>query len=381
MTRGGAAAADSVTDGATIERQRIRALDAFRGLSVAGMILVNHPGNPRHVWPPLAHAVWNGWTPADVVFPAFLFIVGVAITLAHAPRRNDGALVRRIVRRTVILFALGLMLNAVPSFDLAHLRIPGVLQRIALCYLIASLVFLTTEPGGQLALLVGLLIAYWILMIWVPVPGIGPGVLEPDTNLGAWLDRRLLGGHLAHGSWDPEGLLSTIPAIATTLMGVLAGHWVRGARSTTAKSAGLIVAGIVCIAAGEWLGLWFPINKSLWTTSFAVLMGGIAALLLGGCLWLVDVRGHRGLAAPFVVFGSNPIVLYVLATVAAKLLDVVTVTRRDGTATSLHALVYQRAFAGWTGPNMGSALFAVALVAAWLAPMTYLYRRGLFVKV
>jgi predicted acyltransferase len=305
----------------------------------------------------------------------------VAITLAFSSRTIDSALLRRIVRRTILLFVLGLLLNAVPAFDLVHLRVPGVLQRFALCYLVASLVFLITGVEGQAALLVGLLIAYWLLLTWVPVPGIGPGVLEPETNLGAWLDRRLLDGHLGRGSWDPEGLLSTIPAIATTLMGVLAGHWMRGARSTVAKSGGLIAAGAAGIAAGEWLGRWFPINKSLWTSSYAVFMGGIAALLLGCCLWLVDIRDHRRLAAPFVVFGSNPIVLYVLATLGAKLLDAVTITRRDGTAESLHALVYERAFVPWAGPTAGSTLFAVALVGIWFAPMTFLYRRGLFVKV
>jgi predicted acyltransferase len=358
----------------------------MRGVAIAGMILVNDPGDPEHVWPPLAHAAWDGWTVADLVFPAFLFIVGVAITLSLGPRTLDGAprgaLVRRVVRRSAILFLLGLALNAVPAFDPAHLRVPGVLQRIALCYLLASLVFLVLRVDGQGGLVVVLLAGYWWLMTRVPVPGAGPGVLGPDANLGAWVDRLLLDGHLGRGSWDPEGLLGTLPALATTLLGVLAGHWMRGgARSMAAKSAGLVAAGAAGVVAGELMGRALPINKSLWSSSYVVLTAGIAAMLLGACCWIVDVRGHRSVSAPFVVFGSNPIVLYVLATLAAKLLDAMTVRAADGTHVSLHALVYQRAFASWAGPTAGSALFAVAFVVVWLAPMTALHRRGLFFKV
>jgi predicted acyltransferase len=367
------------------ERVRLRSLDVFRGLAVAGMILVNHPGDPEHVWPPLAHAHWNGWTPADLLFPAFLFIVGVAIAQSlgfrnhpHASRRR---LVRRIVLRTLTLFALGLFLNAFPFFDLVDLRIPGVLQRIALCYLLASLAFLGLSVAGQATLTVVLLVAYWVLMTRVPVPGIGPGVLEPGSDLGAWLDRLTMSGHLAHESWDPEGLLSTVPALATTLMGVLAGHWMRGARSATAKTAGLFVSGLAGVALGAWLGRWFPINKNLWTSSFAVFTAGASALLFGIACWVVDVRGHRRRALPFVVFGRNPIALYVLATLVAKLLDTIAVTQGDGTTRPLREVLYRHGFASWAGPTAGSFLFALVFVAAWLLPMAILYRRGVFIRV
>jgi predicted acyltransferase len=371
---------------ATAGTTRLLSLDVMRGLAIAGMILVNHPGDPRHVWPPLAHATWDGCAAADLVFPTFLFIVGVAITLSLAPRLAvpgpRGPLVRRIVRRSVILFLLGLALNAVPSLDLLHLRVPGILQRIGLCYLLASLVFLGLPVGGQGGLVVVLLAGYCFLMTRVPVPGVGAGVLEPDTNLGAWIDRLLLDGHLGRGSWDPEALLGTLPALATTLLGVLAGHWMRGGgRGMAAKSAGLVAAGAAGIGLGMLWGHWLPVNKSLWSSSYAVLTAGVAALLLGVCCWLVDVRGHRWLPAPFVVFGSNPIALYVLATLVAKLLDAARVARGDGRTVSLHALVYQRAFASWAGPTGGSLLFSVAFVLVWLAPMTVLYRRGLFFKV
>ncbi len=366
---------------------RLLSLDATRGLAIAGMILVNHPGDPDYVWAPLAHAAWNGWTPADLVFPSFLFIMGVAITLSFASRRARGAradvLIRQAVRRSVILFALGLALNAIPAFDVAHLRIPGILQRIAWCYLLATLVFVATDVTGQAVLVVLLLVGYWILMTRIPVPGSEPGagLLEPESNLGAWVDRALLPGHLGRGSWDPEGPFGTISALSSTLIGVLAGHWLRGARSMGAKSAGLIVAGAAGVLFGTWLGRWFPVNKSLWTSSYAVLSGGVAAMILGACCWLVDVRGHRRLVLPLVIFGSNPIAVYVLATVAAKLLDAVTVAVGEGARLSLHALLYQRAFASWAGPTGGSFLFALTLVAVWLAPMALLYRRGLFIRI
>jgi predicted acyltransferase len=367
-----------------VERSRLLSLDAFRGLAIAGMIVVNHPGNPRHVWPELAHARWNGWTFADLLFPAFLFIVGVAIALSLASRRGaDGprsVVVRRVLVRSISLFALGLLLNAFPFFDLGSLRIPGVLQRIALCYLLASLAFLGLDVAGQVALLIGLLVAYWLLMTRVPVPGHGPGVLEPGADLAAWLDRLTMHGHLAHGSWDPEGLLSTLPALASTLMGVVAGHWVRGPRSPTAKSVGLVVAGLAGVVLGLWADRWFPINKNLWTSSFAVFTGGMSALLFGIVCWLVDVRGHRRVAVPFVVFGRNPIALYVLATLVAKLLDTIRVHHGNGTS-PLREVLYRHGFASWTGPTAGSFLFALVFVAAWLLPMAALYRRGIYIRV
>jgi len=201
----------------------------FRGLTIAAMILVNNPGNWNEVYDPLAHAEWNGWTIADLVFPFFLFIVGTAIPLSlgetGSGRTMPGRHLARIVRRTAILFALGLMLNALGGFEsLSMLRIPGVLQRIALCYFAASLLFLYTPRSGPAVVLVALVVGYWMLLTLVPVYGKEPGVLDPEHNLAAAIDRRLLAeGHLYHQTWDPEGFLSTMPAVATTLAGVLAG--------------------------------------------------------------------------------------------------------------------------------------------------------------
>ena len=364
---------------------RLLSLDVFRGLTVAGMIVVNDPGSPVQVWAPLRHAAWNGWTPADCVFPGFLFIVGVAIALALGPLRGDAAgrarAARRIARRTLRLFALGLLLNAVPGFDLAGLRVPGILQRIALCYAAASAAYLVLDAAGLTVLAGALLVVYWALMTRVPVPGVGAGVLEPGTNLAAWLDQRLLAGHLLHPTWDPEGLLPTLPAIATTLAGVLAGQWMRGMRDATRTCVGLAVAGVAALVAGAAVARAVPVNKALWTPSFVALTAGTSALGLAACAWLADVRGWRALLRPLVIFGRNPIALYLLATVTAKLLWAIPVTGPAGVATSLHKVLYRELF-GWAGgARASSLLFALAFLALWLPPMATLHRRGLFLRV
>jgi predicted acyltransferase len=364
---------------------RLLSLDVFRGLSVAGMIVVNNPGSTERVWWPLSHAAWNGWTPADCVFPGFLFIVGVAIALALGRLRDDAAgrarAARRIRRRTLRLFALGLLLNAIPAFDLATLRVPGILQRIALCYGAASIAFLALDVAGLAALAGGLLVVYWALMTCVPVPGVGAGVLTPDDNLAAWLDRTLLPGHLLHDAWDPEGLLATLPAIATTLAGVIAGRWMRGVRDARRTCVGLGAAGAAGLLAGALLAAVVPVNKALWTPSFVVLTAATSALGLAACAWLADVRGWRAPLRPLVVFGRNPIALYLLATVAAKLLWIVPVVNPAGTITSLHKVLYRGLF-GWAGNGSASSLlFALAFLVLWLPPMAALHRRGLFLRV
>jgi predicted acyltransferase len=365
--------------------ERLVSLDVFRGLTIAGMILVNNPGSWNYVYPPLAHAEWHGWTPTDLIFPFFLFIMGVAIPLALGRRLARGesrrAIWGHILRRALILFALGLCLNGFPQFDLSRIRIPGVLQRIALCYFFAALIVLKAKVRGQILAALVLLAVYWLLMKLVPVPGYGAGVLEKEGNLAAYLDNVLLHGHLYRPTWDPEGLLSTIPAISTTLFGVVTAHWLTSSRMAREKVLGLIGAGIVGVALGHVTNLWFPINKNLWTSSYAVFTAGMAWLCLAACFWMVEVKGIRRPFVPFLIFGTNAITVFVLSGLVARIMSLVKITRPDGVAISVKAYLYETLFASWAGPWRGSLLFALAYVAFWLAPMGLLYRKRIFLRI
>jgi predicted acyltransferase len=359
---------------------RLLALDTFRGLTIAGMILVNNPGTWDAVYGPLRHADWHGWTPTDLIFPFFLFIVGVSIAIALGRRAASngpqGKLYLKIVRRSVIIFALGLVIYGFPYYQLSTLRIPGVLQRIAVCYLVASIVFLKTGWKGQAIIAALLLVAYWLLMTLVPVPGYGAGDLSMEANLAAYLDRQLLAGHTWKPLYDPEGLLSTVPAIATTLFGVMAGSWILSKREGLEKSVGLFVAGAAGIIIGWAWGAWFPINKALWTSSYTVLTAGMALQFLALCYWLIDIKGYRRWTKPFVIFGVNAIAVYVLSSIMATALE----TWHIGGATIKESL-YNNLFASWASPINASLLWAISYVLFWLGVMTLLYRRKIFIKV
>lgn len=376
---------DPVGGGQAVAAGRLLSLDAFRGIAIAGMILVNNPGSWRHVYWPLRHAVWNGWTPADLIFPFFLFTVGVAITLSMVPSLERGEnrrpLLAKMLRRALTIFGLGIVLNGFPLFDLSVLRIPGVLQRIALCYCIASITVVTVGIRGQGLLAAILLIAYWALMTLVPVPGqVGAG-LGPDTNLAAYVDNALLHGHLLHPRWDPEGLLSTLPAIGTTLCGVLTGHWLRSARSQSVHALGLFIAGNVGLGCGSVMGLWFPVNKSLWTSSYAVFTAGVALNLFAMCYWLIDVKGYRRWAAAFVVYGTNPIVAYVLSSLLAKVLLLWTVQAPGGSRIPFQQYVFDAFFLPLARPMNASFLYALTYVLLWLGITAFLYRRRVIIKI
>ena len=364
---------------------RLLSLDALRGITVAAMVLVNNPGTWRAVYPPLRHADWHGWTPTDLVFPFFLFIVGVSIPLSLSRRAGEGQdrpVLARVLRRSAVIFLLGIVLNGFPWFDWATLRIPGVLQRIALCYLAAALVYLATGWRGQAWAAAGLLLGYWALMTLVPVPGYGAGDLGKAGSLAAYVDRTLLGSaHLWQQAkvYDPEGLLSTLPAIATTLLGVLAGGWVVAGRSPKAVAAGLAVAGLAAAVLGAGWGLWFPINKALWTSSYALFTAGLAAVTLSGCYWLVEARGFRRWAWPFAWFGVNALALFFLSTLAAKVLLLV---RVGPEATRLHAWLFERLFAPWAASLNASLAsvslaWALAYVLIWWGAMWLMFRLGL----
>ncbi len=347
------------------------------------MVLVNNPGTWRAVYPPLRHAEWHGWTLTDLVFPFFLFIVGVAVPLALGPRveRSGKAWVMvRVLRRSLVIFALGIVLNGFPAFEWGTLRIPGVLQRIAVCYLVAGLLFLVTGWRGQALVASALLLGYWVVMTVVPVPGYGAGDLSREGNLAAYLDRALLGPHLWQAArvYDPEGILSTAPALATVLLGVLAGHWLRRGRTPRVTAARLAVAGLVSLGLGQLWSLWFPVNKALWTSSYVLLTSGFALLALAACSWLIEVRDYRRWAAPFVILGVNALALFFLSSLVARLFVLIRVGARGA---PLHAVLFDRLFAPWATPVNASLAYALAYVLVWWGVMWALDRRGLRLRV
>jgi predicted acyltransferase len=367
---------------------RLMSLDLFRGATIAGMILVNNPGDDLTTYWPLKHADWNGWTPTDLVFPFFLFIVGVAMAFSFHSRLTRGEsrqrLLRHVLGRGLLLFALGLFLNGFPNqYQLASWRIYGVLQRIAICYVISAILALWSGRRGWIIAAIACLAGYWFLMRWVPVPGFGlPGrdvpLLDPDRNIVAWLDRKLLAGHLYEGTRDPEGVLSTIPAIATCLLGLLIGDWLRSDRTPKSKAIGLAVYGVIGVAAGEIFNLWFPINKKLWTSSYVIFTAGLALICLALCYWILDVKQWRGRwTMPFVVFGMNSIAAYVLSQLISQCLDHLQVDR----STNWQELLYQRLFAPLAAPPNASLLYAVVFVGLCWVAMWVLYRKGIFLKI
>lgn len=366
---------------------RLISLDVFRGITIAGMVLVNNPGSWSYIYWPLGHADWHGWTPTDLIFPFFLFIVGVAIPLALGPRleagANESSLLLKIVRRSVIIFALGMFLSGFPYFDFSEIRIPGVLQRIAVCYLIASLIFLKTMSRSQVLITVGLVIVYWAVMTNSSAPGFPPGDLSKEGSLASYIDRTVFGKHVwaAAKVYDPEGLLSTIPAIATTLFGVLTGSWLRTGKSPYEKVAGLFVLGALCIFIGGAWNLFFPINKPLWTSSYVFFTGGMALQFLALCYWLIDIKRYRFWTKPFVIFGVNAIALFVGSGLMARLLGLIKLEAVDGSEITLKAWLYRNLFASWAAPLNASLLFAIAFLLVWLGLMWLLYRRKIFLKV
>src|SRR6266550_816030 len=368
--------------------QRLISLDVFRGLTVVGMVLVNNPGSWAHIYWPLEHAEWNGWTPTDLIFPFFLFIVGVAIPLAFGKRieRADSrrALFLKVLYRSAIIFLLGEFLAGFPYFHLSTIRIPGVLQRIAVCYFLASLIFLKTRPRTQAIIAVALLIIYWRVMKHFPAPGYYAGDWGKEGSLASYIDRRVFGPHIWKQGivYDPEGLLSTMGALATTLFGVLTGNYLRDkTRTPIERVAHLFIAGVCCVVAGWGWNAWFPVNKALWTSSYVFFTAGLALQFLALCYWLIDIKGFKRWTKPFVIFGVNAIVLFVGTGVMARLMGLIKVSRPDGTRQSLQGLIYNNAFASWLPPNLSSLAFAISFILLWLFFMWLLYRKNIIIKV
>jgi predicted acyltransferase len=398
-------------------RERLLSLDVFRGMTVAGMLLVNDPGSWANIYPPLEHAPWNGWTPTDLVFPFFLFIVGITTYLSLSGRRARGdseiAIRAQIVRRGALIFLFGLLINGFPYFTwgdvpgvadptllqrmgdrLLHWRIMGVLQRIGLAYVIAGLFTLRTSLKQQIIIITTLLIGYWVVMTVLPVPGEGTiGALllgDPQRTMAAWTDRLVLdwsrwglGNHLWVSSltWDPEGVLSTIPAVATVMLGNLAGRWINERRPLSERLAGLSAAGALGMMAGLMWNWVFPINKSLWTSSYVLFSAGVAALSLATIMWIVDFHKSRKWTRPFVIYGVNPTVAFVGSGVMARCIYSIFKVDSGGRRISLEAGIYEKLFASWLSPINASLAFAITFVLFWYGILYVLYKKNIILKV
>ena len=387
--------------------ERLLALDVFRGITIAGMLLVNNPGSWSAIYPPLEHADWNGWTPTDLVFPFFLFIVGVTTHLSLS-KRDPATLTMKIIRRGLMIVLAGVLLNAFPFFwwgkmagipdptflqrvlwRAQHLRYMGVLQRIGFAYIGAALLTLRTSWRQQNAIVVAILLGYWMIMTLVPVPGtgtIGYFLLDqPDKTLAAYTDRLILGTNhiwVSTKTWDPEGPLSTLPAIATAMLGIFAGRWLTDKkRSLLDRIAGLFGVGCLAMVAGELWSWVFAINKNLWTSSYVVFTAGFACVMLATCLWILDVNQVRGWSRPFAIYGLNPLVAFVGSGVMARCTDSLIKLDVGGKKVSLHQAVYDVVFAPWFPPKFASLLGGLAFVAFWLAILWLLERRNIIVKL
>jgi predicted acyltransferase len=393
-------------------RERLLSLDVFRGLTIAGMLLVNDPGTWSAIFPPLGHAEWHGWTPTDLIFPFFLFIVGITTHLSLSARRargdDDSALVKQILRRGLIIWLLGFLMALFPFYQwgniealpnaslwdrivwrLDHVRILGVLARIGIVYILAGLLTLKTTLRQQIYIIAGLLFGYWFAMTLIPVPGeneIGALLLHTkDRNLAAFVDRAILTTkHIWTGSvtYDPEGILSTFPAVATAMLGVLAGRWIAvREKPLLERITGLFAAGSLGMVVGLMWNWSFPINKNLWTSSYVIFTAGMACVALATIMWLVDYANVKWWTKPFVVFGVNPIVAFVGSGVMARIIYTLWKVDYQGRSVSIQSAIYQAGYASWLPPRVASLAFALSFVLLWYGILLVLYRRNIILKV
>jgi predicted acyltransferase len=424
--------------------ERLLSLDVFRGMTIAGMILVNHPGSWGKVWKPLGHAPWNGWTPTDLIFPFFLFIVGVAMTFSFDKRMAKGQsrlrLFEHVVRRAVILICLGLTMYALPDvrlaapyiiliialsflyadeppfgwgqtqgaqirkvlgwallaiaiayffvdfghFDEKKLRVPGVLQRIGLVYFLASIIVLTCGLKGRIAWAAGLTLFYWVLIKLSPTSfeGVELPAERVAHSINEWIDIKLLGAHLYSERPDPEGLLSSLPAVATTLCGVLTGMWLLSSRDRWEKAAGLFFGGAVAMTfALVFIDPCFPINKKIWSSSYVIFMAGLSLQFLGFCYVLIDIKGYKKWSQPFMVFGTNAILVFFAAHLCSKMMGRIRWELADGSITSLKGWIYSNFFLSWMSEWNASLAYAIIYTSLWLLILIPLYRKKIFLKI
>jgi predicted acyltransferase len=403
--------------GPVTPRERLLSLDVFRGLTIAGMLLVNDPGSWGAIYAPLEHAEWNGWTPTDLIFPFFIFIVGITTHLSMESRRARGAtdseIRRNILRRGIIIFLLGAFMAGFPFFTwtaipghpdagiftrivdrLLHWRIMGVLARIGVVYIISALIAQRTNVRQQIITIICLLYGYWFVMTALPVPDSGVlgqlAIARPETTMAAYFDRLLLdwsrfglGNHnwASSVTWDPEGILSTIPAVATAMLGILCGRWIAGRRPLEERLNGMFAVGAIGMMVGLMWNWSFPINKSIWTSSYVVFTAGMAAVALATIMWVVDVKGFRRWTKPAVIYGMNPILAFVGSGVMARIIYTLIQVNYNGKRIPLETAIYQSVYASWLEPKNASLAFALTFVLFWYGIVYVLYRKRIFLKV
>lgn len=359
---------------------RLISLDILRGVTIAAMVLVNFPGSGEHVFAPLHHSAWNGLTPTDTIAPIFLFIVGVSIAFAYSKRLERGipksAMYQKIVIRAAKIFAVGMFLNMLPDFNLTDLRWTGTLHRISIVFLVCAFLFLNTKWRVQAWIGAGVLVAYWVAMTTIPTPGVGKVMLEPGVNLAAWIDSLYLPGKMWQGTWDPEGILSTFPAIVTGITGLLAGRLMLCQLSRNEKANYLMTGGLIAATAGYLWGLHFPVNEGIWTSSFVLVTSGLAAMLLGAVYFLVDIKGHTRGTKPSLIFGANAIAVYVLA----DLLSILFYILPFGPLT-LNSHFQVALTSVGIAPKVASMLYAALFVSVVFIPAYLLFRKKIFIKL
>lgn len=362
------------------EFKRLISLDAFRGFTIAAMIMVNNPGSWKYVYPPLEHAEWNGLTPTDLIFPFFVFIVGVSIALAYSKRLDAGVakgpMYRKIIFRSVKIFVVGILLWLFPKFDFESVRIAGVLQRIAIVFMVSAFLFLNTKWKTQAIIGAILLIGYWLAMTLIPTPGYGTVMLEPGVNLAAWFDSKFLPGYMYQKTWDPEGILSTFPAIVNGIAGLLAGRLILSKMTQERKVIYLFSLSFLAFVVGFMWSYIFPLNKNIWTSSFVLVTSGLAGMTLSVSIFVVDILGRTRFTKPGIIFGSNAITAYVLA-------DILTLPvyrwQIGGASLSGHWMNMFENF-GWS-MKFGSFTFAVLFICLNFIPVWFLYKKKIFIKL
>ncbi len=364
----------------TTPHQRLISLDAMRGFTIAAMIMVNFPGSEEFIFAPLQHSKWNGLTFTDLIAPSFLYIIGVSIVLAYSRKLAENSpkapLFKKIIIRSIKIFAVGMFLNMLPDFNFSELRYTGTLHRIAIVFLVCAFLFLKTSQKQQIILFCTILVGYHMVMNFIPTPGIGHVVLEPGQNIAAWVDQQFLPGTMWQGNWDPEGILSTFPAIATCLSGIFAGNLITSRFTPNEKSNYLMAYGFFLMIAGYFWGLSFPLNENLWTSSFVLLTSGFASVMFGAVYFMVDILNRKKGTFTGVVFGANAITVYVLADIFALLFYILKIDGKTLNQYAVSGLVNIGIQA-----ELAGLMYSLFFVALNFLPALWLYRKKIFIKI